>query len=118
MKEGSKKGVTGMGIDRAHFERLCNMMCTRSEICSFFNVSVDTLLRWCKKEYDGKVFRDVQKGLQDLGKISLRRTQFKHADNNVTMAIFLGKQYLGQREIVEEKIHEKVEIINDIPDVK
>ena len=30
------------------------------------------------------------------GKISLRRTQFKMAVNSVAMAIWLGKQYLGQ----------------------
>ena len=36
------------------------------------------------------------------GKISLRRWQFKSAEaGNVTMQIWLGKQYLGQREQIE-----------------
>ena len=30
------------------------------------------------------------------GKVSLRRAQFKLAQTNPTMSIFLGKQYLGQ----------------------
>ena len=33
--------------------------------------------------------------------MSLRRTQFKLAEKNPTMAIFLGKQYLGQRDNIE-----------------
>ena len=33
--------------------------------------------------------------------MSLRRTQFKLAEKNPTMAIWLGKQYLGQRDNIE-----------------
>lgn len=35
------------------------------------------------------------------GKISLRRWQFKMAEHSVPMAIWLGKQYLGQRDSQE-----------------
>ena len=35
--------------------------------------------------------------------ISLRRSQFKLAEKNATMAIWLGKQYLGQRNHKEEE---------------
>ena len=35
------------------------------------------------------------------GKISLRRIQFKMAEHNPSMAMFLGKVYLGQREVQE-----------------
>ena len=38
---------------------------------------------------------------RNIGKISLRRSQWRLAEKNVTMAIFLGKQYLGQREVTE-----------------
>ena len=43
--------------------------------------------------------------------MSLRRTQFKLAEKNPTMAIWLGKQYLGQRDniAVEHKDLSKVE---------
>ena len=32
-----------------------------------------------------------------MGKISLRRMQWRLAETSATMAIFLGKQYLGQK---------------------
>lgn len=35
------------------------------------------------------------------GKISLRRSQFQLAEKNASMAIWLGKQYLGQKDVVE-----------------
>ena len=38
---------------------------------------------------------------QDNGKRSLRRIQFKLAEKNPTMAIWLGKQYLGQRDNID-----------------
>ena len=33
--------------------------------------------------------------------MSLRRIQWKHAEKSVPMAIWLGKQYLGQRDNIE-----------------
>jgi hypothetical protein len=36
---------------------------------------------------------------RELGKVSLRRAQFAMAQRHPQMAIFLGKQYLGQNEI-------------------
>lgn len=33
------------------------------------------------------------------GRVSIRRTQFKLAEKNPSMAIFLGKQYLGQSDV-------------------
>ena len=44
------------------------------------------------------LFSDVYKRLSVKGKISLRRYQFQQAEKNTTMAIWLGKQYLGQTE--------------------
>lgn len=38
------------------------------------------------------------------GKISLRRMQWRLAEKNATMAIFLGKQYLGQRDNVDVNV--------------
>ena len=48
--------------------------------------------------------------------MSLRRTQFKLAEKNPTMAIFLGKQYLGQRDNIEVKAENtnRITIINDL----
>ena len=87
-------------IDRSSFEGLCGLQCTKEEICSFLNVTDKTLDRWCKETYH-KGFSDIFREKRKIGKISLRRSQWRLAEKNVTMAIFLGKQYLGQREVTE-----------------
>ena len=49
------------------------------------------------------------------GKISLRRAQFRLAEHNAAMAIWLGKQYLGQREPESDKQPEQgVTIVIDV----
>ena len=87
-------------IDQKVFEGLCNIQCTLSEIAGFFDCSEDTIENWCKRTYEGERFSDIYKKKSMGGKISLRRTQFKLAETNTSMAIFLGKQYLGQKDAV------------------
>lgn len=87
-------------INKEHFEQLCKLQCTLDEIAGFFKCSQDTIERWCKKTYEEN-FADVYKRNSQDGKISLRRWQFKMAEKNVTMAIWLGKQYLGQAEKID-----------------
>lgn len=84
-------------IDKDQFDRLCAIQCTEREIASFFGCSVDTIERWCKREYKTS-FADIYEEKRGLGKISIRRSQFRMAETNPTMAIWLGKQYLGQTE--------------------
>lgn len=80
---------------KAQFEGLCRIQCTEEEICGVLNCDDATLCRWCKTVY-GRTFADVYKEKRQGGKASLRRQQFKIAETNATMAIWLGKQYLGQ----------------------
>lgn len=82
-------------IDKSQFEKLCGIQCTAEEICNFFEVSNKTLYKWVKKTY-GENFSTVFRQKRSRGKISLRRTQFRLAESNASMAIFLGKNYLGQ----------------------
>jgi len=84
-------------IDKSQFEKLCSIQCTINEIAGYFNCSVDTIERWCKREYK-EGFADTYDKKRGVGKISLRRAQFRMAETNPTMAIWLGKQYLGQAE--------------------
>ena len=81
-------------IDYEMVEKLAGIQCTQQEIASFLGCSVDTLQR------DEKFCGLYKKG-QENGKMSLRRIQYKLAEKNPTMAIFLGKQYLGQRDNIE-----------------
>ena len=92
---------TQINIDQ--FEKLCGLQCTEEEVASFFNCSVDTIERFCKREY-GHTFAEVFKDKRGLGKISLRRHQWKLAEKYPSMAIFLGKQYLDQTDKVETAI--------------
>lgn len=88
-------------INKEMFEKLCGMWCTLVEISSFFGVSEDTVESWCVDTYK-ETFSDIYKKKNSAGKISLRRWQLDSAKKgNVTMQIWLGKQYLGQRENIE-----------------
>ena len=91
-------------IDKKTFEGLCNLQCTEEEICGFIGVTDKTLTKWCKQTY-GMSFSDTFKKNSQGGKISLRRNQFRMAETNAAMAIFLGKQYLGQRDNFEAETH-------------
>ena len=85
-------------INKEDFEKLCNLWCTLTEIAEFFGVSEDTLEDWCKDTYQ-ETFSETYKKKNSKGKIALRRWQMKSAEKgNVTMQIWLGKQYLGQKE--------------------
>lgn len=87
-------------ISKVLFENLCSIQCTKEEICSVLDVSEKTLNSWCNDKY-GKNFSLVFNEKRLLGKSSLRRMQWKLAEKNNAMAIWLGKQYLGQKDKVE-----------------
>ena len=87
-------------INKEQFESLCNLQCTLDEIAGFFKCSIDTIERWCKRTYNMS-FADTFKVYSQNGKISLRRLQFKLAEKSYAMAIWLGKQYLGQTDKIE-----------------
>lgn len=93
----AEMGRPKIEIDQKNFESLCGLQCTLAEIASFFHCSEDTIERWCKRTYN-LTFADAFKNHSAQGKMSLRRAQFKLAQTNATMAIFLGKQYLGQKD--------------------
>ena len=79
-------------INRDEVEKLAMLQCTMSEVASFFDVNVSTISRRFAKE--------MTKG-REKGKMSLRRKQWKLADTNASMAIFLGKNYLDQKDSKE-----------------
>ena len=112
--KGSKNGVIGNDVNQALFEDMCKIMCTEQEICAVLHVSHDTLNAWTKIEYGDTAERTIKK-LGDGGRMSLRRIQWEHAKKNPTMAIWLGKQYLGQTDKIENTTMERISIVNDIP---
>lgn len=87
-------------IKQKEFENLCGIQCTKLEICAFFDVTDKTLESWCKRTYHAG-FSEVFAQKRGLGKISLRRKQWQLAEKSASMAIWLGKQYLDQRNNVD-----------------
>lgn len=96
-------------IDYDIVEKLANIQCTQEEIASFLGLSVRTLQR-------DEEFCHLYKKGQENGKMSLRRIQFKLAEKNTSMAIFLGKQYLGQKDNPHEENYND-EINNNINNI-
>jgi hypothetical protein len=92
-------------IDLKLVENLAQIGCKSVEIAKMLGISVDTLDRRCAEE--------LAKGRANL-RVSLRRWQLEAAKKgNITMLIWLGKQYLGQTEKVEEttEIKQKAQIV-------
>lgn len=73
-------------------EALARIQCTDDEIAAVLKIAVSTLQN----------FRAVIKTGREHGKQSLKRMQFKAAEEgNAALLIWLGKQYLGQKDKVE-----------------
>ena len=102
-------------IDYETVEKLAAIMCTQEEIASYLDLSVDTLQR------DEKFCGIYKKGI-DKGRMSVRRQQLKLLESgNATMGVWLGKQYLGQRDkqdIEHSGELSQVVIVDDISKLK
>ena len=74
-------------------------MCTDEEIADILGCSRDLFYT----EDNAENFRQAIKKGQSQGRQSLRREQWKVAQKgNVTMLIWLGRQWLGQKDFVVE----------------
>lgn len=98
-----KAGRPPKEIKQSQFESLCGIQCTKEEICAVLGVSDKTLDKWVNSIY-GEDFSVVFKEKRQVGKASLRRSQFELAKKNATMGIWLGKQYLNQKDSVDEVV--------------
>lgn len=99
----AKAGRKKIEIDWHEFDKLCQLQCSLREIASWFECSEDTIERRVK-EVHSIDFADYFDQKRGKGKIALRRKQYEVAlSGNVTMLIWLGKQYLGQSDKQEVK---------------
>jgi hypothetical protein len=78
-------------------EGLCKIQCTMGEIANFFNVNQSTVERRVV-EATGSTFAAFWDSKKGAGRVSLRRMQWRMAENNPTLQIWLGKNILGQRD--------------------
>ena len=111
----ARQGRPPKVIDKSQFEKLCGLQATLEEIAGFFECDENTVNAWCNKVY-GTTFSEVFKSKSASGKLSLRRSQFKLAEKSAAMAIFLGKNMLGQTDKVEATINE-VEDLSALADM-
>lgn len=94
-------------LDWKQFDGLCAIQCTVLEIAAFFGVSEDTVKRSVKRTHR-MTFQEYASAKRRMGHIGLRRRQFATAEGgNVTMQIWLGKQWLGQADKLETDIGNK-----------
>lgn len=118
-----KRGRPPIEYDAKAFVDLVGLGCDQKDICWFFrdekgrSANVDTLSRWCKRTF-GQNFQEfyAENGGVAL-RIRLRRNQLKLSEKSAAMAIFLGKNYLGQtdrQEIVHGNAGQLVNLIDGL----
>ena len=118
----AKMGRKRVEIDKDQFERLREIFATKEEIAHVFGCSEDTIERWVKRTYK-ETFAVVYKKASVGGKTSIRRAQFDLMKKSPAMAIFMGKNYLGQKDQLDEpdteamrKMDEILEAVRDAAD--
>lgn len=89
-------------INIEQLNKLCALQCTKQEIAHVLDCDEKTILRFCKKHFN-LTFNEYHLRKSSIGKVGLRRTQFRLAESSASMAIFLGKQYLGQADKMESR---------------
>jgi hypothetical protein len=83
-------------IDTAELEKLSVLQCTNAEIAAWFGCSERTIEKRSKEPELAEV---IARG-KGKGRISIRRAQMKLLESgNAAMGIWLGKQFLGQRDV-------------------
>jgi hypothetical protein len=92
-----RRGRKPVHMDLSELEKLSALQCTDQEIAGWFGVTTRTIESRRKKPE----FAAVMDRGRIKGRISVRRAQMKMLEGgNATMGVWLGKQHLGQRDIV------------------
>jgi len=96
----NKGGRPRIEFNLGEVEKLGVLHCTESDMAAFFNCSRETI---CDHMVNDEAFSTAFNKGKGNGNISLRRVQFKRAlAGNVKLLIWLGKQYLGQKDKIEQ----------------
>ena len=98
MRGGVRRGAgrKPINIDLLELEKLCSLQCTDDELAAWFAVSIRTIESRRKQPK----FAEVMTRGRARGRISVRRAQMKMLEGgNAAIAVWLGKQLLGQRDV-------------------
>lgn len=91
-----KTGPKPVAIDGEQVEVLAGMQCTYGEIAAVFGIEKRQFIN---RLNDEPTLRERVEAGRARGCASIRREQFKLLQaGNATMAVWLGKQYLGQKD--------------------
>jgi hypothetical protein len=90
-----RAGANKKKIDLARLRELGAAQCTEAEAAAALRISLDTLTRKMTGRTDARIAFEEGRG---AGLAGLRRAQLKLAETNASVAIFLGRVYLGQNE--------------------
>ncbi|GEM_PF-1996093 len=106
--EGNQGGRPPFELSADDLAKLINMIriqCTQVEICNIFGVT-DKTLNVALEKAGEPGFSELYKKHQDEGRMSLRRSQWKSATENLnpTMLIWLGKQVLDQSDKIDQRL--------------
>ena len=89
----TRRGGPCVNIDLEQLQKLAELHCTQAEIAASFKIPISTFERLAATPE----VRDTLDRGAALGRIRVRRQQFKLLqEGSVPMAIWLGKQILGQ----------------------
>src|SRR6185369_11738917 len=85
-------------IDWEVFNNLLQSQCTAKEIAGYFDIHENTLYIRVQEQF-GKTYTEYSASQQSKGHSLLRAAQFKKAmAGNPQMQVWLGKQYLKQKD--------------------
>lgn len=113
-EEKDKGGRPFKDVDWRMVEELCQLQCTKPEIVGVLGFSEDTLERAIKREY-GIGYAEYYAQNSAGGKVSLRRRQRRLADEgNAALCIWLGKQWLNQKEPDRDQLRDSNTLADDI----
>jgi hypothetical protein len=87
-------------IDLTEVEKLYGMQCTDEEVAAFISVSTRTI----ERRRQNPQFNEMAERAKAKGRISVRRSLFRlAAAGNIAAAIFLSKNLLGYRDVVNNE---------------
>ena len=91
-------------IDWKKVDKMLEAQCLGTEIAAYFDMHPDTFYNRVQEEF-GMGFTDFSRRKKDTGKMKLRMAQMESAlQGDRSMMIWLGKNYLEQKDKVEKEI--------------
>lgn len=110
-RRSKKPGPPKREFDHELFEDCCHIHCTVEEIEALMRADIQTIYDWVERHY-GEKFSKVREHYMSGGKRSLRRAQLDQAQRNPSMAIWLGKNWLKQKDNKDEERPQVVQYVS------